>query len=336
MGSALEAARLWEGLLDQGPACSWLASRDFAFERVFGNATPLFGKPAPDLAGLALPALLPSEACRAWSERIRRVFEGESLQFQEGAFWVHLFPVYGEPPEIAFAGGFAVDSAASIGAGQELREAALKVLQAREAERGRLARFLHDEVGQCLSAAGLQLDLLRMDLERHEPTISSRTAEIQQVLERVMEQVRDYSYELSAFTVERGGLHAALDRMAGRLRRDFSGTLRMMADSSVRLPSPVASAFFKIAEHAVDNAMRHAGCTRIEVLLKATGRGPVLEIKDNGSGFDPGAARPRGLGLLIMEHCAAEAGATLSLRPNRPRGTVVKVSYTGSSEGTGG
>ena len=340
MGSALEAARLCERLLDQGPVCSWLLTGGLVFERVFGNAIPLFHKPGPELCGASLAELLPPENCQAWGERVRRVFAGESFLFREqhysGAFSVHLFPVCTEPPEIAFAGGFAVDSTAWNGAAQELRNAALKVLNAREAERARLARFLHDEVGQCLSAAGLQLDLLRMDLESDVPTISSRTAEIQEVLDRVMEQVRCYTSELDASAVERAGLQAALDRMAGRLRRTFPGTLRMMTDSSLRLPSAVASAFFKIAEQAVDNAVRHSGCKRIEVLLKTTGRGPVLEVKDDGRGFDPeGVARSRGLGLLIMEHCAAEAGAALSVCANRPRGTAVTVSFAGSLDNAG-
>jgi signal transduction histidine kinase len=338
MASAREAVRPTELLLDQAPGCNWLLTSDLVFHSVHGDAQPLFGRPASDLRHASLAEVLPPEALAAWSEQIRRVFGGEALRFDEqraqAGFSVHLFPVR-HAGKTVFAGGLGVDAACWSGEGTDLRRAVLSVQRAQEAERARLAKFLHDEVGQCLSAAGLQLDLLRMDLELSVPGISARTAEVQQVLERVMERVREYSYELNVSLVERAGLRSALDRLAGRLRGQFSGNLRMMVDSSVRLPGPVATALYKIAEQAVDNAVRHSGCGRIEVRLKSTQQGPVLEIRDDGCGFDPSrAARSRGLGLLTMEYCASEAHIALSIAQNRPKGTVVRAScsYKGNQE----
>jgi signal transduction histidine kinase len=71
-------------------------------------------------------------------------------------------------------------------------------------ERGKLARMLHDDIAQVLSGAGLQLDILRMDLAEAVPGIASRTNEIRKLLDHVVKRVRDLSYELNPLLVERG------------------------------------------------------------------------------------------------------------------------------------
>jgi signal transduction histidine kinase len=314
-------------LLEQGPGCVWALRQDLTFHCVYGHSAPLFGIHDSGLAGRNLHDILPPERRLAWRDRVARVFRGETVCSREraaaGLFTVTCFPLY-EGGEIAFAGGTAMEAAAFHAADPELRHTAIEALETRERERTRLARFLHNEVGQCLSAAGLLLDLLRMDLERVAPEIRGRTAEVQQVLERVMERVREFSQELDPAAVERAGLYPALDRLVGRLRREFPGTLRLMADSSLRLEAPVANAFYRIAEQALDNAVRHARPPLLEVHLKLTGRGPVLEVRDNGAGFDVEREGRRGLGLLIMEHCAAEVGLELAVSSLRGRGTTVR------------
>ena len=342
MGNSQQAKRLCEMLLEQAPACTWMLRRDLTFERVFGISAPLFGKPPEALAGHPLLDSVPHERRTAWQERIERVFRGESIilreRFASGLFSMVHFPMRVPDGDIRYAAGTALEVTAIHAAEQELRYTAINVLKAQETERARLSRFLHDEVGQCLSAAGLQLDLLRMDLECTVPNIRTRTAEVQQVLEGVMQRVREFVTELNPALVERAGLHSALDHLVGRRRRTFPGTLRLLADSSLRLETPVAGALYKITEEAVDNAIRHAGCTLVEVLLKSTRQGPALEVRDNGAGFDPvelNGAR-RGLGLLLMEHCAAEAGIDLAVASMRGRGTTVTAVYRGPATVAGG
>ena len=99
------------------------------------------------------------------------------------------------------------------------------------------------------------------------------------------------------------------------MRQRFPGTLRANADPSLKIDSPVASAVFHIAQEAVENAVRHAACSAIEIAVKSTRKGAILEVKDNGRGFDPAdvVAVRRGLGLLSMEHYAAQAGLRLTI-----------------------
>ena len=97
--------------------------------------------------------------------------------------------------------GFELD--ANFDSEQRFRALALAALEDEQSERGKLARMLHDEVAQLLSGAGLQLDILRMDLQDRVPEIVSRTAEIQSLLERVARHIRHLSYELNPDIVER-------------------------------------------------------------------------------------------------------------------------------------
>src|SRR5438876_9898904 len=102
---------------------------------------------------------------------------------------------------------------------ESFRAVALAALDQQREGLGKLARLLHDDVAQMLSAVGLQLDILRMDLEETVPGIANRTVEIQELLDRVVKRVRDLSYELSRGIVERAGLQLALDVLVVRRRR---------------------------------------------------------------------------------------------------------------------
>jgi signal transduction histidine kinase len=189
-----------------------------------------------------------------------------------------------------------------------------------------VSKFLHDSVGQNLTALGLQLDLIRMDLESLSPDTCARAMEVQKHLGEMMESVREYSYELNPSTVERAGLRPALDRMAIRTRERFAGVLRVNVDPSLKVDPKLASAMYQIAQEAVENAVQHSGCSTIEIAVKSTRTGTVIEVRDNGRGFDPAdlVAGRRGLGLLSMEHYAAEAGLALSITSTADFGTTVR------------
>lgn len=205
----------------------------------------------------------------------------------------------------------------------------VSVMNAREEEGARVSRILHDEVGQVLSAIGLQLDLLRMDLNENVAGSSRRIVDIQKVLETAVAQVRDLSYELNPSIVERTGLQFALDRLVGRCRKDFEGSIRLMFDSSVRLSLEVATALYKIAEQALENAVKHSGATRIEVLVKPGKQGVTLEIRDNGGGFSPDrqVKETKGLGLHLMRYHAAQSGLRFSVASIPEQGTIVRAIF---------
>jgi len=319
----LPSASLCEMLLRQSPGCAWLLQRDGTFHDVYGDTPRVFGRPAADLERLNFADLSVPPARSLWIGRLERVFEGETLvapgRFGEGApaFSITMFPVQPPEGEIALAGCMA----------HEMPEAAvvLRALEALETDRARLSQLLHDYVGQSLSAAGLQLDLLRMDLADSVLPIPQRIAEIQGMLETLIGLVREVNRELNPAVAERIGLRAALDRLAGSLRADFKGNVRVFADATARPAPAAAAALYRIAQEAAGYAARRVGCSAIEILLKSLRSGPALEIRDNGAGFDPQqAVRGGALEFLVMRHFADRAGIELQIESAPGKGTVVR------------
>jgi len=318
-------------LLRQSPSCSWLVSAQGIFEGLYGDCSGIFGKPVEALLGRAVTEILPRERAIAWVARFSRALSGEIFSLRERAIdtvWnISMFPIR-EAGEIRYAGALAREISDWNKTENELRHTVWSALKSQEFERKMASKFLHDTVGQNLTALGMQLDLVRMDLESAAPDAFGRIGEIQKVLETIMEDVRDYSYELNPSTVERAGLRSALDRLLTRIRGRFNGVMRLNVDPFLKLDPDVAPALYHIAQEAIENAVMHACCSVVEIAVRATRNGPLLEVRDNGRGFDPAeiASGRRGLGLLSMEHYAAQAGLNLALVSGRSTGTVVRAS----------
>ncbi len=205
----------------------------------------------------------------------------------------------------------------------------VSAMNAREQDGARVSRILHDDVGQVLSAIGLQLDLLRMDLAENLDESLRRIGEIQKILDHAMSRVRDLSYELNPSIVERTGLQFALDRLVGRYQSEFSGNIRLLFDSSIRVPVSVATALYKIAEQAIENAVQHSGASQVEVLVKPSRNGIALEVRDNGTGLPetPSGQPLKGLGLYTMKYYASQAGLLFSVAGLPEKGTIVRAIY---------
>ena len=318
-----------EVLLDQVPACHWIVNQQGVFEQVYGDTMPVFGKPPQEVVGQPAASVLDPAALPVWQERFRRAFSGESLTLRErrgGRIWfVAVFPLRLRAGT-SHAGCVMQEITDFISADRELRRTVLAAIKAQESQRARSAQFLHNVVGQNLAALGLQLDLVRMDLDGNPAVVREHLAEIQTLLESIMEQVRNFSYELNPSAVERVGLRSALDRLGARIRERFQGSVRISVDSSVCPPPKTALALYRIAEEAAENSAHHAGCSLIEIAVQSAGGGAWMEVRDNGRGFDPADLQEmgRGLGLLSMEHHAAEAGLSLSISSTRHSGTIVR------------
>ena len=210
-----------------------------------------------------------------------------------------------------------------------LQRMIVSTINARDVESNRVSRLLHDEVGQVLSAVGLLLDVLKLDYRSQIPELTERIHEIQKMLDHAVQQVRSLSYDLNPSVVERAGLQMALDRLVGRYREQFAGSLRYLYDSSVRVPLPIGNAWYKIAELALENALAHAEATRIEIHVRRAQKKVMIEVRDNGKGFSLFDAKinPKGLGLLLIEHYAAQAPIEVDIKSAPGKGTVVRSIY---------
>jgi len=193
-----------------------------------------------------------------------------------------------------------------------------------EAVLSRVSRLLHDDVSQVLSAVGLQLDAMRMDFREQAPGVDSRATEIQELLEQAIEQLRDITNELNPSIVERAGLHFALDRLMGKARAGFRGTLRLHFDASLRVPTVLAKAFYKITDCAVDIAKATPGCSLIDIHVKRAHGEYVLEVADDAPVDDK---VPAPLEQLLMDYYASKNHVTLRTERVPGKGSVIRASF---------
>lgn len=195
------------------------------------------------------------------------------------------------------------------------------VLAARRRERERLSRLLHDDIGQILTATGLELDLFGLDFAQKDPEMGSRVSGIQTILEQAFVKVRALSHELHPDPVRRFGFLPSLERLTESARRGYRGEFDVELDGTVRTGDEAAIALYEAAGAALDNAILHSKGSRIWITLTVEER-VTLTVGDNGIGFDP-AGVDKGLGLRLFDYYSQAGILRFSLQSGVPRGTIV-------------
>lgn len=238
-------------------------------------------------------------------------------------------------------------------AGQRQRKLARRLMEIQETERRQLARELHDEIGQALTAIKLSLqtlpgrtdgtDVIHADeLGEGAATRSSAAhrgrpaeplARAIGIVDRALAQTRSLSLSLRPPLLDDLGLVPALRWLADRQRQASGRDIVLAADELVARPSPlVETACFRIAQEAVTNALRHGDARRVEIALRAEAGGLLLCVGDDGGGFDVAAARARAasgesLGLAGMEERAELAGGAVEWRSAPGAGAEVRAHF---------
>ena len=205
-----------------------------------------------------------------------------------------------------------------------LADSLVALMNAQEVQSARIARILHDDVNQVLSAAGLHLDLIRMEHGTQVPELSTKTAEVQNLLGQVIEQLRELSYEINPAVVERVGLVFALERLVECLRRQHRAPISQKIEPRLGIPLRISSPLYRIAEAALENSIRHSRAKRVDLLMKGAPNSVRLEIRDDGCGFDVTQPPAKGLGLALIRHHSALAGGILNIE-STAQGTLVSI-----------
>jgi signal transduction histidine kinase len=203
-----------------------------------------------------------------------------------------------------------------------LRDLGRRLLKAQEEERSRIALELHDDVSQ--QAVALALDLQRIT-DAPPPTAQKIVRDAQTRVKTLLKSVHDLSHRLHPANLRLVGLLAAL----GQLQRDLSspGIVITVSSENVEaiLPDDVALCLFRIAQEAMQNAIKHSGARNIRVQLKSDRDAIALTVIDDGAGFDVDVAAGKGLGLLSMHERAESVGGTLRVVSRKGAGTRLQV-----------
>jgi PAS domain S-box-containing protein len=213
---------------------------------------------------------------------------------------------------------------------EQLRRFSSEIERAREEVSARIAREIHDELGQQLTGMKLDLAWLRghlKDLPEAPDALQRKVQDIADLVDTTVEQVRRIASELRPGVLDDLGLSAALEWQAGEFEVRTGIRCRLICDPHVEsLPQDHATAMFRIFQEALTNVARHAGASSVDVSLSIEDRQLRLVVADDGRGIEEEELRSRtSLGLLGMRERAHLLGGETIIRPRNGSGTVVDV-----------
>jgi PAS domain S-box-containing protein len=214
---------------------------------------------------------------------------------------------------------------------ERLRALSRRLLEVQEEERRRLARDLHDDIGQALTA--LKIHIESLGRPGGESTLRARLEECVETTQHTLERVRQLSLSLRPSQLDDLGLAAALRSHLDRQARLGGLASHFEAEDGVREIAPeTETACFRVAQEAINNVLRHARARNIWVRLYTAGGRLSLSLRDDGQGFDLESVRRRAaggsnLGLVGMEERIALAGGAFELRSAPGQGTVLLATF---------
>jgi PAS domain S-box-containing protein len=268
-------------------------------------------------------------ALRAGQTSLNELIDIEAFDGQRKTMRNSTVPIRDEHQAIIGAVVVNEDVTQQVRAEEELREKreqlqalSRRLIEAQEAERRAVARELHDDFGQVLTA--LKLNLMRR--ERDE-------AESIALVDGAIARMRDLAHDLRPPMLDELGLDASLRWYVEREARRAGLEFNLALSPPETRPTPAVEATcFRVAQEALTNVIRHAHARRVDVELGVAGGALQLLVRDDGRGFDVGDARKRATrgesqGLLSMQERVALAGGELEIDSTPGRGTAVRARF---------
>lgn len=210
---------------------------------------------------------------------------------------------------------------------ERLRQMASKLTMVEEQERRRIAQDIHDHIGQSLAAAKLRLGMLRAALPKEH---TAGIDEVRELLSQTLVQTRTLTFELSPTVLYELGLGPAIEWLMEQ-RSSYGVRFEMNNEATgIRLPRKTELMLFQAVRELISNVIRHAGCTAATVTLRQQDNYLIVEVADNGIGFDADrrssdGAHNRSLGLLSVYERLEHVGGEVDIDSKPGRGTCVRL-----------
>ena len=197
-------------------------------------------------------------------------------------------------------------------------------------ERNRLARDLHDSVAQKLFGVVLTAEAASTLLTKDATQARAQLDRLQELVGEALEELRSLVFELRPPALETEGLATTLRKHVDVLRRVHRREIELRIGGAPALSPRADAEVFRIAQEALQNALRHSQAERIELSLEAHDGSLSLSVADDGDGFDcdDASLRSRRLGLTSMEERARELGGRLQIESSAGEGTTVRLEVT--------
>jgi signal transduction histidine kinase len=197
-----------------------------------------------------------------------------------------------------------------------------------EEERTRIARDLHDQIGQALAHLGFEIDRAKRASDRGE-LMSPRLVELRGEVSGVIRMVRDTLYDLRTDVTESQDMLTTMELFLSRVKERAGLEVSIAHEATGRLPLIQEREMWRIAKEAVINVERHAKANSLTLTWQSDGRSAELVVADDGIGIDPERARADSYGMIGMRERAATIGARIEIDSEPGQGTNIRVSLAG-------
>ncbi len=188
-------------------------------------------------------------------------------------------------------------------------------------ERQKLARDLHDSVSQALYGIALGLHTARIQLDRDPQKLPESIDDLLSLAEAALAEMRALIFELRPESLEREGLVAALAKQGAALQARHDMTVQTDLCEELALPLTVKQELYRIAQEALHNTVKHAHASKVALVLRRTANAVILEVGDDGVGFDPLGSFPGHLGLRSMQERVSRLDGRLQIESAPGQGT---------------
>jgi PAS domain S-box-containing protein len=326
-------------ILKYTPDVVYVKDRKGKYILVNSRFEELFKVSNEDIRGKTDYEIVPPEVADQFRSNDRQVFEqGQPCQVEETVPHddeVHTylsvkFPVYDEAGSVNGVCGISTDITAVKKAQDQLRRLSGSIMASQEKERSAIARELHDELGQVLTALRMDAVWMQERLKKSEPEISERALTMCSLIDKTIKDARSIAIRLRPGVLDDLGLVDALEWYM----TDFenrSGIASIFEHGKIpELSETIATAAYRICQEAMTNVARYSGANRISVVLDTREGVLSLLVRDDGKGFDiANLDESEGLGIAGMRERAALTGGSLEVLSEPGKGTQVifKVPY---------
>jgi PAS domain S-box-containing protein len=340
--------------MNNSPTVAWMKDAEGRYVYISETYEKRLGVRMEDLVGKTDDTLYPHEIAEQFrmndqatlnaGHPIEVIEESVSPQGQASYSLVYKFPIHDASGQV-FVAGISIDITDRMrmekdlqGSRDQLRALAARLQRIREEERKRVARDIHDQLGQAMTAIRIDLSSLIYELPPGEHQASKRAASIVKLVDESIRTVRRISTELRPGILDDLGLVAALE-WAGEDFQARTGTVCRLdlPPDDLAVDPECATAIFRIFQETLTNVARHSGANQVEVRLAAEDGGLTLEVHDNGRGItDDKLSHPESLGLLGMRERAMLLQGDLTISSPPGKGTTVRVRIPEARSAPGG
>ncbi|MGW8160645.1 MAG: PAS domain-containing protein [Desulfobulbales bacterium] len=317
-------------ILKYTPDVVYVKDREGRYVLINSRFEQLFGVSNEEIRGKTDYEIVAAEVADEFRQNDLRVLrEGKSMQFEERVTHnneVHTylsvkFPVYDETGAVNGVCGISTDITVVKKAQDQLRRLSGRIMASQEKERTAIARELHDELGQVLTALRMDAVWMQERLKNVDAKIGERAKAMCNLIDKTIKDVRSIAIRLRPGVLDDLGLVDALEWLTSDFENRSGITCVFEHTDAPELNDTVATAAYRICQEAMTNVARYAEAKRVSVVLKAEKNILSLSIRDDGKGFDPsGLGESEGVGIAGMQERAVLAGGSLEVIAEKGKG----------------